>query len=236
MAKSCSYRCIPLTQEQYAFVDADDFEWLNQWPWFARWNPEAKTFYASRCVIGADGKQQTLHMHNVVVPPAPGLVIDHWNGCGLDNRRINLRCVTPSVNAINRRMTSLNTSGYTGVYYIKRDERWVATVEVRGKKVCLGYFERKKDAIAARRAGESRYYKSSVRSGAPEIPPVIVDPNISRAKSVRNTSGFEGVSRKRQGWRARVRIDGIEKCIGHFDSPEEASHAREQFLLNYRNP
>jgi hypothetical protein len=227
------YRCIPLTQGQYAFVDAADFEWLNQWPWFARWNPEAKTFYASRYV----DETTTLHMHNVVASPSNGLIVDHWNGCGLDNRRINLRCVTTRVNAINTKIRSSNTSGCVGVKYDPRPRAkspWVATVQVDGKRVYLGYFKRKKDAIAARRAGELRYYGDALRLGAPPVPPIIA--GESRAKSVRNTSGFTGVDLKRRGgskvWRARVRIDNVVHNIGHFDSPEKASIARTSFLRN----
>jgi hypothetical protein len=222
-----------LTQGQFAFVDEADFEQLNQYPWYARWAPEANTFYASRWVNG-----KNIHMHNVIVPPGRGRVIDHWNGYGLDNRRINLRRATPRQNAINRERTHLNSNGCTGIGYDGRgiDKQWFARISVDGKRISLGYFERREDAIAARLSGERRYYRAALRVGSPEIPPVIIDPNVSRAMSVRNTSGFVGVSRKRKGWRARVRIDGIEKSIGHFDSPEKASEARETFLLNYRKP
>jgi hypothetical protein len=32
------YRLIPLTQGQFAKVDAADFEWLNQWKWCSNWS------------------------------------------------------------------------------------------------------------------------------------------------------------------------------------------------------
>jgi hypothetical protein len=220
------YRCIALTQGQYAFVDAADFEELNQWPWFARWNPEAKTFYASRTIAG----NKTIHMHNVIVPPRRGGVIDHWNGHGLDNRRVNLRRATRRVNAINRKMPSTNTSGCTGLRCDKRTGKWFATWQVAGRRVYSSYFDRKEDAISARLTGESRYYKDARREGAPSIPSVIID-SAPRANRVRNTSGFEGVGFRKgrsKPWRARVG----DKTIGHFDSPEKASLARE----NYLNP
>jgi hypothetical protein len=224
-----AYRCIALTQGQYAFVDASDFEELNQYPWFARWNPEAQTFYASRTITG----NKTIHMHNVIVPPRRGKIVDHWNGCGLDNRRVNLRRVTRRVNAINRKIKSTNTSSCTGIKCDKRTGKWFATWQVAGRRIYSPYFERKEDAVAARLAGESRYYKDAGRTGAPIVPPVIIDP-ISRAKRVSNTSGFEGVGlKKRPGtkvWRARVG----RRTIGHFDSPEKASRAREEFIQNQR--
>src|SRR5258706_13665947 len=43
-----SYRLIPLTQNQNAIVDVEDFEWLSQWYWMAMFSPEADTFYVIR--------------------------------------------------------------------------------------------------------------------------------------------------------------------------------------------
>jgi hypothetical protein len=34
-AQGDSYRTIPLTQGQVAFVDTKDYEWLSRWKWFA---------------------------------------------------------------------------------------------------------------------------------------------------------------------------------------------------------
>ena len=44
-----------------------------------------------------------------------------------------------------------------------------------------------------------------------------------------NTSGFRGVSQKKKSkrWRALTRINGIQKSLGTFDTPEEASAAYE---------
>ncbi len=44
-----------------------------------------------------------------------------------------------------------------------------------------------------------------------------------------NTSGFRGVSQQpgSKRWRALTRIDGIQKSLGTFDTPEEASAAYE---------
>lgn len=48
-----------------------------------------------------------------------------------------------------------NTSGYPGVYWDKTHERWVARINVgHSKRICLGYFRTKEEAIAARKAAE----------------------------------------------------------------------------------
>jgi hypothetical protein len=47
---------------------------------------------------------------------------------------------------------------------------------------------------------------------------------------------YIGVSRNGTGFRAQVCINGISKHIGTYRTPEEARDAREQYLLNLRNP
>ena len=47
-----------------------------------------------------------------------------------------------------------NTSGYTGVYRNKKNNRWVAQITFKGKTYYLGSYEKIEDAIAARKRGE----------------------------------------------------------------------------------
>lgn len=42
-----------------------------------------------------------------------------------------------------------------------------------------------------------------------------------------NTSGFVGVHKRRDKWRAQIKINGKQKHLGLFDTPEEASAVRE---------
>ena len=56
-----------------------------------------------------------------------------------------------------------------------------------------------------------------------------------RAPHKRNKSGFFGVSWHNAGkcWRARICTDGVQKLIGYFDTPEEASEAYQKAKLIY---
>ena len=137
-------RMIPLTQGKHAIVDDDDFEWLNQWKWYAL--KTANTYYAARKVRG-----RTVLMHRVVL----GLDIrdkrhgEHKNGAGLDNRRTNLRIATPAQNQANQRLQKKSRSGYKGVKWVRRDKRWMARIKVSGKTMYLGYFKNPVDAAKA---------------------------------------------------------------------------------------
>jgi hypothetical protein len=83
--------------------------------------------------------------------------IDHINGVRHDNRIENLRSVSQTENARNTRRKRHNTSGVSGVHWVAKDQRWLASIHDKGKRINLGQFRAFEDAVAARRAGEVKY-------------------------------------------------------------------------------
>lgn len=75
-----------------------------------------------------------------------------------DNRKSNLRIANFSTNGMNRDLRSNNTSGCTGVSYIKKKQRWRARIKINGKEIHLGEFKEKEDAIKARKEAEDKYF------------------------------------------------------------------------------
>lgn len=76
--------------------------------------------------------------------------IDHINGEQTDNRICNLRVVSNSTNAENkRRPRAKNTSGLLGVSWMTQAKKWRAQIAVKGNVIYLGLFEDKADAHAA---------------------------------------------------------------------------------------
>jgi hypothetical protein len=130
---------IPLTRDLQVMVDAEDYEWLNHYRWHANPSKPNGTIYAARCV----GHRSVL-MHRMIMNPPPGMVVDHINGNGLDNRRCNLRIVPPAVNAQNRRKRAGGKSRFIGVY--PRGKKWWA---VLGRQY-LGTFDDEVEAAKAR--------------------------------------------------------------------------------------
>jgi hypothetical protein len=141
-----SYRFIPLTQGQNAIVDTGDFEWLSKWNWFAWWSADTKSFYAMRHPTKSD----QLQMHNVILGIQPGERGDHINRNTLDNRRNNLRKATHGQNQHNQRKRCNNSSGYIGVSWDKRKNKWRAYVSLNRKQTFLGYFDSAEQAAHAR--------------------------------------------------------------------------------------
>lgn len=134
---------IPLTQGKFAIVDDADFEWLNQWKWCY------DRGYASRGIWSKETKKvKRQSMHRLIMGNLDSF-IDHINGDALDNRRVNLRPVTASQNAINRKTRSDNNTGQKGVRFRHQYNLWQARICKNGKRVSLGHFKTKEEAIRA---------------------------------------------------------------------------------------
>lgn len=139
---------IPLSQGLFATVDDDDYEYLAQFKWYA--TRLRNVCYAVRHSPKVKGKQFPLiKMHRVVANAPDGLSIDHINGDGLDNRKINLRVCTTVENGRNRGKQKDNTSGYKGVTWHKRHKKWYAQIKADGRNHFLGHFYDPIDAALA---------------------------------------------------------------------------------------
>jgi len=87
--------------------------------------------------------------------------LDHVNRVRTDNRISNLREVTNKQNQQNASKRSNNTSGHPGVYWCKRDSKWVAQIKHNYKRIHIGYFDDLEAAIAARKAAEKLYWSDT---------------------------------------------------------------------------
>lgn len=84
--------------------------------------------------------------------------IDHINGNGLDNSWLNLRDnIDQSENLKNMKLTSRNKSGFTGVFYDEERLKWMAYINVKGKRTYLGRFKCLQDAINERKKANLKY-------------------------------------------------------------------------------
>jgi hypothetical protein len=107
----------------------------------------------------------TVLLHRWLTLAPKGTHVDHINGDKLDNRRHNLRVVTPQINQVNRhRLTTTNTSGVRGVVHVPRTSArnpWRAQITVKGQNISTGYFATRGEATVARRQAELAYWGES---------------------------------------------------------------------------
>lgn len=76
--------------------------------------------------------------------------VDHINCIRDDNSIENLRWVTTTENQQNSKLRKDNTSGTKGVCYRKDTKKWMAFIHIDGKKVSIGCFKTKEEAIKIR--------------------------------------------------------------------------------------
>jgi hypothetical protein len=60
-------------------------------------------------------------------------------------------------------MQSNNTSGYKGVYLIKKRGRWLAQIVHNGKQIFLGYYESAEEAAIARETAAEVFHGEFAR-------------------------------------------------------------------------
>lgn len=87
----------------------------------------------------------------------PNGYIDHINHDKLDNRICNLREASAKQNQQNLPVRSNNSSGATGVSFLKHMNKWRAYIHFEGKQILLGRFENIEDAIFARKKANKKY-------------------------------------------------------------------------------
>ncbi len=140
---------IKLTQGKIALVDNEDYEFLMQFKWYARFDKKGNYFYAVRS-LKINGKQTTILMHRVIMGVIDSKIhIDHVNHNTLYNCKSNLRVATTSQNQANRRSQKNSTSKYKGISWHKRDNNWQVSIQKDKKTFHIGGFENEADAALA---------------------------------------------------------------------------------------
>jgi hypothetical protein len=107
------------------------------------WKIDGHKRYAVHKAFSKGRAYETILMHRLIMQPRLGMVVDHIDGNGLNNRRDNLRVCTPKENILNRRNASSE-----GVYL--DGCRWRAQIGFDGKRYTVGSFKNRKEAQKAR--------------------------------------------------------------------------------------
>jgi hypothetical protein len=144
-----SVRGIPLTKGKIAIIDEEDYGRVSSYRWCAR-NDYDGAFYAQRS-MRINHKKNMMLMHRFIMglELGDGKIIDHINHNGVDNRRVNLRVVSRSINCINCKPRKNNTTGFRGVYREKRcSSKWQVLIRIDGKYRHFGLFS---DPVSAAR-------------------------------------------------------------------------------------
>ncbi len=160
-------RTIPLTRGYVAMVDDEDYDLLSKFTWQTHINKlKCGELIYARSSVHANGafcemlppelrpkpgqKQTTVIMHQLIRGKCER--IDHADGNGLNNQRLNLRLASRAQNGWNRTKCPGLTSRFKGVYWknwAKSGGKWGAYINCNKVRTHIGYFRDEWDAALA---------------------------------------------------------------------------------------
>jgi hypothetical protein len=151
--------------------------------------------------------------------------IDHIDGKRSNNKWSNLRNGTRTDNFRNLALKRNNTSGYHGVSFSKRQQKWIASI-------WLGTFYSKEEAIETRKKYEvllgfhPNHGKKAVTQDKP----------VGRDISFNSKSSVAGVTwdAERDCWQAWISANGKQNFLGRFLTKDAAISARKDAEIEYR--
>ena len=132
------------TNEPFYF-DLEDYDKIKNYYWYSNHDGY---------MCSSENKKEII-MHRLIIDENnPEIQVDHFNRNKKDNRKENLKSVTPQHNNWNRGINQNNKSGVTGVRWNKEAQKWIAYI----MRKHLGTFNSFEDAVKARKRAEQKYF------------------------------------------------------------------------------
>ena len=186
--------------------------------------------------------------------PATRLLQNNTLSCGCINREQIKRankyfCGTSLEKSLSNPIISIRSiSGYVGV--TQKRGKWQAYITYKGRHISLGVYDKLEDAVKARAKGKEavmedaaellRIYEE-IHKNDEALPSKATAPNrdfsydsivindqpTTAAKRSDNTSGYTGVTFRKNKWESRISYHKTRYMLGRFESKEDAIAARQ---------
>lgn len=124
------------------YFDLEDYDLIKDYCWCINKN--------GYCSARDCENKKDIYMHRLILNNDKH--VDHINHKKHDNRRINIRSVNPTENAMNR-------ENVVGVFYDNIKQKWKARIQLYHKVINLGSYNSFEEALLARKEGETKYFK-----------------------------------------------------------------------------
>lgn len=141
---------IKLTQNKYALVDNEDFEFIS--------NSVKRWRFNGNYVVGG---WPLVSMHRLVMNAKKGQQVDHINRNKLDNRKENLRFCTHSQNQMNSKP---RRDIPKGIHWRDSRKAWIVRIGLNGKLQWVGYFKELVKAKTAYYNAVKKYHGEYART------------------------------------------------------------------------
>jgi hypothetical protein len=132
-----------------------------------------------------------------------------------------------------RKRRSNNASGYIGVYL--RGKRYYAQIRVGGKMKYLDMHDTAKQAAKAYDTAAIELGRPLAKLNFPKKVPPGYTPTKDDLQS-NNTSGYRGVTNRKNGYEANIKIEGKTKSLGTFNTRKQAAVAYDHAVHKHRLP
>lgn len=154
--------------DKVALVDEDDFDNVIKYKWNLH-KDSVNTYFRAYKGYKDNGIKEYIFLHNLIMNNLnKQFIVDHIDGNTLNNKKENLRKCSLHKNEVNKKKPKNNTSGHKGVHYSSVERKWKAYISYKNKRIHLGTFINKEDAIRAREKAENKYFKEFNRGGLNE--------------------------------------------------------------------
>jgi hypothetical protein len=137
-------------------IDDEDHERIKSVKWHCFGNKD-RPYFGNTVNLGK-GKYTAILLHREIMNASPGTHIDHISGNTLDNRKQNLRICSRAENNCNLKRRVDNTSGYKGVSFDKKKNKWASYISKNKRHHFLGYFDTQESAYIAYCEASKKYH------------------------------------------------------------------------------
>lgn len=142
------------TKGEPFWFDLEDYEKIKDYCWH----------YDEAGYVRTTVKRKHMRLHRYLMRVSDeNIFVDHIkhpprNEHKIDNRKSNLRIVTPKENVYNSSLAKNNTSGVTGVIWIEERCKWKVSFPFDGKLKHIGYYDHFDDAVKKRKQLEKEHF------------------------------------------------------------------------------
>jgi hypothetical protein len=231
---------ITLNQNYITYIDSVD-ELLTHLKWGV--HKKGRNLVYAVHSLHFPHKDLNLKLHRVIMERMLNRVlseyeiVDHKDGDSLNNRRSNLRLATSAQNAQNSSRHFSNKSGYKGVSFDKGRNCWRSEIMADRVTHRLGRFHTAEDAAIAYNHAALKFHGEFARFNPIDNWRQVNPSPIIRELRSTNTSGVSNISwnNEIQKWKLELRVNGEKKFLGAFATVQEASLAKQAFILELEN-